>query len=668
MDERSLLAFLKEKRNGDPAYARAIEALEQAVSGGAAAPPGDAAGDVDMAGAEAMVPGALRAPQGEVDEFDRLCLWVDRSLDAYRYELSRVLYPIMVKLYVRLVGEGRIGDAARLLGRHRDRFAEAAGNACVRRIQEMKELAGMTERKHAGSEFARKIVETPFTVSLSEFPHRLLFSFLEGARLGAVLDVVNGGLSVVEEFSRPPLKMVDDDNFDAPVGDVGAELAQQAQSTNGQPVSLGRAPNCWEDRLDVVQQKAMKAYEERVKEHAEALKKAANSDVKPDPPKKPHEAPVILGERAEVGEEIAALINSAGTGWEEQVLRGIAHRARVAHDALPSCCFFTFVNTSHSLACAAVSPDARWLAGGFEDSTVRVFNLAQRADKALAQDATQAQRKAGLAESAGHAGTAMRGHTGPVFGVDLSPDGELAVSASADGTAALWSTELKCLAVRYESHTHPVWDAKFSPFGYYFATGSADTTAMLWTTDRKFPVRVFAGHQSDVDCVSWLPSAHLVATGSSDTSVRLWDVGSAGCVRVLAGVREPVTSLACSPDGLSVAAGCADGSIKVWDIRHSALLASLKGHRGAVWALGYAEGQGSVLASGGADSTVRLWHNPQAGDVPALADRDAGGKRDASKFLLRTWHTKSTHVYSLRFTWSNLLLGSGALTLPQRLV
>ena len=169
-----------------------------------------------------------------------------------------------------------------------------------------------------------------------------------------------------------------DDNIDAPVGDVGAEMAQQAQSTNSQPVSLGRAPNCWEDRLDDLQEKALAQYKEREKEYKDALRKAAGSETQPESPKKPHAVPVIRGDRAEVGEEIAALVSSAGAGWEAQVLDGMRNRARVAHDTLPSCCFFTFVNTSHSLACAAMSPDARWLAGGFEDSTVRVFNLAQR--------------------------------------------------------------------------------------------------------------------------------------------------------------------------------------------------------------------------------------------------------------------------------------------------
>lgn len=114
--------------------------------------------------------------------------------------------------------------------------------------------------------------------------------------------------------------------------------------------------------------------------------------------------------------------------------------------------------------------------------------------------------------------------------------------------------------------------------------------------------------------------------------------------------------------------------------------------------MAYSQGDGALLASGGADHTVRVW-DAKAGADAAPAPGKPGAKRPASAAgaaagggaqaaaaggggaagaggagsgsgepygLLATWKTKLTPVFGLRFTARNLLLGSGALTLPQR--
>lgn len=204
----------------------------------------------------------------------------------------------------------------------------------------------------------------------------------------------------------------------------------------------------------------------------------------------------------------------------------------------------------------------------------------------------------------------MRGHTGPVYGVDFSPDGSLLVSGSADGTARIWTTELKCCAATYQAragcmttdillpmyrevaslswhaslnmacvlsttrcgpaatpqqHMFPIWDVAFAPFGYFFATGGADTTCQVFTTDRKYPVRIMVGHQSDVDCVCWHPNCTLIATGSSDRTVRLWDLNSGLCVRVLSGdPTAPLHSMALRLPPMRGARWCCTRSDDEW--------------------------------------------------------------------------------------------------------
>ena len=43
----------------------------------------------------------------------------------------------------------------------------------------------------------------------------------------------------------------------------------------------------------------------------------------------------------------------------------------------------------------------------------------------------------------------LRGHSRAVYGVDVSPDAQLLLSASGDGTVRLWSAELAAALVAY---------------------------------------------------------------------------------------------------------------------------------------------------------------------------------------------------------------------------
>jgi len=664
--DQAILRYLKEVKSGDPDFADVIQALERTL-------------DVkkkerDMAAfASFHVKDGKRPvfhnilsfregpePQRYVDSFGRLCRWVDGCIELYRYELSRVLYPIMVFTYLRLIQrEEKPSEAAaaRLLEDHRHRFREVAGKACVRRNQEMRFLEGIASAKQLQTPAAAKLVEATYSLTMCEFTRDLLFTFLQGSKMPLILAIVVENLRIHVE-GRPPMQVVDDPDIDLPVGS-GAGNGTAEDVTNDREVHLGRVQQNWEARMDE-EQKRLKAEFKRKMDEYNKLKK---SDPSAQPPKEPQVVPVFPGavKPKEPSEVLKAILDGVNPAHEAEVLA--AMRARALPDAthLPSCCFFTFVNTAFGLTCATSTKGATMVAGGFEDSSTRLYDL-----KDGAEGLSEAARTAGL--SGTQPAAVMRGHTGPVYGVDFSPDGSLLVSGSADGTARIWTTELKCCAATYQQHMFPIWDVAFAPFGYFFATGGADTTCQVFTTDRKYPVRIMVGHQSDVDCVCWHPNCTLIATGSSDRTVRLWDLNSGLCVRVLSGMREAATSLAVSPDGATIAAGSEDGSVRVWDIGKAQQMACLVGHQGPVWSLAHSEGEGRLLCSGSADCTVKIWQNPAFGELRAEQGQseeqaDKRRKKEAN-YLLRTWQTKSTHVYHLNFTWSNLLLGAGALTLP----
>jgi WD40 repeat protein len=140
-------------------------------------------------------------------------------------------------------------------------------------------------------------------------------------------------------------------------------------------------------------------------------------------------------------------------------------------------------------------------------------------------------------------------------------------------------------------------------------------------------------------------------------------------------------------------------------------MALLEGHVGPVWSLSYSRGAGSLLASGGADKTLRLFSCPRGDNIleavndellaasAATHGADGGGGGEAGAGagsagaggsggagaggaaaaaahhtawapyqLLQTYTTQAMPVVYTHFSRRNLLLAGGPWTLPPKLM
>ncbi|KAK3028589.1 hypothetical protein RJ639_038379 [Escallonia herrerae] len=360
------------------------------------------------------------------------------------------------------------------------------------------------------------------------------------------------------------------------------------------------------------------------------------------------------------------------TEVEHSILEDLRNRVQLSSVALPSVSFYTFINTHNGLNCSSISHDGSLVAGGFSDSSVKVWDMAKLGQQTGSYMSTQwHQGENDLAPTDNVLGSSSGkrcyslylGHSGPVYSATFSPFGDYILSSSSDSTIRLWSTKLNANLVCYKGHNYPVWDVQFSPLGHYFASASHDRTARIWSVERIQPLRIMAGHLSDVDCVQWHANCNYIATGSSDKTVRLWDIQSGECARIFIGHRSMVLSLAMSPDGRYMASGDEDGNIMMWDLSSGRCVTPLVGHTSCVWTLDFSC-EGSLLASGSADSTVKLWDVTSSTRVPKTEEAKSGNTTNRLRSL-RTLPTKSTPVYALRFSRRNLLFAAGALSAYQ---
>lgn len=93
-----------------------------------------------------------------------------------------------------------------------------------------------------------------------------------------------------------------------------------------------------------------------------------------------------------------------------------------------------------------------------------------------------------------------------------------------------------------------------------------------------------------------------------------------GAPRLLAGHSNEILALTFSPSGRMLASAGADQTIRLWEPDTGRDIRILRGHTGPVRALAFSP-DGRMLASGSGDTTVRLWETATGKEIRALSTR-----------------------------------------------
>jgi WD40 repeat protein/DNA-binding SARP family transcriptional activator/class 3 adenylate cyclase len=242
-----------------------------------------------------------------------------------------------------------------------------------------------------------------------------------------------------------------------------------------------------------------------------------------------------------------------------------------------------------------------------------------------------------------------------VLAIDVSPDGRMVATASADAVTTVWdgTTGRQVARVRTLELVHDVawspsgdlvatsgfeqgrgvvsildrtgrsvatlWDepdvgvtsVEFSPDGRFLATSREPRRfdpefpgVAIWDWERHGLVATIetTAHRAVFDPTG----TRLVTTSGTEGIAKIWDVQSRERVATLAGHEGNVFGVAFSPDGSTIATASVDATVRLWDAESGQQTLVLRGHEAIVSSVAISP-DGSKLASVSGDGTVRVW-------------------------------------------------------------
>lgn len=282
---------------------------------------------------------------------------------------------------------------------------------------------------------------------------------------------------------------------------------------------------------------------------------------------------------------------------------------------------------------AVYSPDGRIVASAGESRTIRLWD-----------------------RESGEVVRMLPGHAERVAGLAFSPDGKWLASSSTDGSVKVWDVREGKLAHHFTKHVGnwarrvafspdsrkltaatykdgvSVWDVTsgtvlltlpitgrvrdilFTPDGKSVVTACSYDGSRIQFWDAATGARgLTLNHPDESNSIAISRDGRLLASSENSRQVRLWEFPSGRELRTLLPLKdESVLDVDISPDGRWLAmTGRWVGSI--WDVSSGALRCELRGHEDGMVQISFSP-DGTEVATGSADATVRLW-NPRSGEL-----------------------------------------------------
>jgi cell division cycle protein 20 (cofactor of APC complex) len=230
----------------------------------------------------------------------------------------------------------------------------------------------------------------------------------------------------------------------------------------------------------------------------------------------------------------------------------------------------------------------------------------------------------------------MTGHVGRVS--SLAWNGPFLTSGSISGNILHHDVRVSNHCVtKIPAHYGEVCGLKWSPDGRHLASGSNDNTIKIWAGNNVIsttPLHCLTNHVAAVKALAWCPwHSSLLASGAgtADRCIKFWNVVTGQCLNSV-DTKSQVCGLLWSLEHRELVSGhgYSQNQLSIWKYPTMMKVCELVGHTGRILHM-CCSPDSSVVASLGADETLRLWHCFQVNERKKASHAQKGGQSFGSR-------------------------------------
>ncbi len=210
-----------------------------------------------------------------------------------------------------------------------------------------------------------------------------------------------------------------------------------------------------------------------------------------------------------------------------------------------------------------------------------------------------------------------------IYGISFSPESERVAVGCADKTVRIIAVKDGKELVKLDNHSDWVFGTTFTLNGKRVLTGSRDRAMKLIDASNGQFIDDINKLLEPVLCIARHPKEDVVVYGGEAGSTRTYKIAEnqgrtaanndVNIIKNFDRLSGPVHAVAYSADGTLIASGGSDSEVRIYNAKEGKRVATLKGHEGAIFTLAFSP-RTNHIAAAGYDGKVRIYETTK-GDL-----------------------------------------------------